>query len=119
MKQVVESTAHESTLTQWRGAQAKIWAFHVTHNRLAICLTNGPTTNALYIVAMGCKYITGPFKMEGTFFRILKEAAGPQDEPLYRLVEENTNFQLLCSDVRMAIGAAGVPESPFENFLED
>ncbi len=38
MKIYIEEKDNEAVLERWRGAQAKVWLFHVSLNRLAISL---------------------------------------------------------------------------------
>jgi hypothetical protein len=119
MKTLIDPKDYESVLAGWRGAQAKIWIFHVTHNRLAISLYRNGEQEALYIVAIGCEHIVGPFSWKEADVNIVTEPPAQQGMIHHRVVDKNAGFDLLCSGVAIARGPASVPESSFENFLGD
>jgi hypothetical protein len=93
MKTIIDPMDHESILAQWRGAQAQIWTFHVSLKRMAIKLIRKGETEAIFIVAVACEHISGPFSW--------KEAG----------------FELRCAGVALASGPTGVLPNPFENFI--
>ena len=117
MKTLIDPKNYESILAEWRGAQAKIWIFHVTHNRLAISLSRKGELEAIYIVAVGCEHISGPFCWESAEIDIIAEPADQWGETHHRVVDNKAGFDLLCSSVSIVRGPASVPDSPFENFL--
>jgi|SoiMethySBSTD1v2_1073268.scaffolds.fasta_scaffold2679575_1 hypothetical protein len=119
MKTLIDPQKHESILTEWRGAQAKIWIFHVSHNRLALCLFRTGEHEVIYIVAIGCEHISGPFSWKEADVEIITDPPNQWGEIRYRVVDKKAGFELLCSGVAIARGPEGVPESPFENFLDD
>jgi|SRR5262249_10617550 len=119
MKTLIDPQKHESILAEWRGAQAKIWVFHITHNRLALSLFRNGEQEAIYIVAIGCEHISGRFSWKEADVEIIAEPPTQWGEIRHRVVDKKAGFELLCSGVAIARGPAGVPESPFESFLDD
>ena len=119
MKTMIDPKAQESVLSEWRGAQAKIWVFHVTHSRLAISLYRDGHAEAIYIVAIACERMSGPFSWKDADVKIIAEPPDQWGEIHHRVVDKKVGFDLLCSGVSVARGAAGVPDSPFESFLGD
>ena len=117
MKTLIDPKNHESVLTEWRGAEAKLWIFHVTHNRLAISLFRKGGQEAIYIVGIGCEHISGPFSWKDADVKIISEPPNQWAEIRHRVVDEKAGFDLLCSSVTITRGPASVPDSPFENFL--
>jgi hypothetical protein len=73
MKTVMDPKTHESALAKWRGAQAKIWLFHVSLSRMVLNLSRKDEQEALYLVAVGCERISGPFHWEPAEVSILTE----------------------------------------------
>lgn len=119
MKTLVETKNHESVLAQWRGAQAKIWLFHVTHNRMAIMLSRKDQSEVIYIVAVACEHISGPLSWNLADVSVITEPANQWGEVRRRVVDKQAGFELLCSDVAIVRGPPSVPEDSFENFLGD
>jgi hypothetical protein len=118
MKKIIEPKNHDSVLAQWRGARAKIWIFHVSHNRMAIDVSKKGERDALYIVAVGCERISGPFCWDDADIAVITEPPNQWGEVRRRIVDKHAGFELVCSDVTIAHGPAGVPNDPFDNFLD-
>jgi hypothetical protein len=117
MKTVIDPKTHESVLAKWRGAQAKIWLFHVSLSRMVLNLSRKDEQEALYLVAVGCERISGPFHWEPAEVSILTEPPNQRGEVYRRILDKQAGFELLCSDVVIARGAKSVPSDPFSGFL--
>jgi len=68
----------------------------------------------IYLVAIGCQRISGPFLWGNA--NILISADGIGD---YRVLDLGAGFDLVCSSTAIAQGSAAVPRNPFDNFLDD
>ncbi len=119
MKTLIDLKKHESVLADWRGAKAKIWIFHVTHRRLAISLYRNGEQEVIYIVAVGCEKIAGPFSWTEADVEIIKEPLNQHGEIHHRVMDKRAGFDLLCSGVAIVRGPASVPDSFFDDFLGD
>ena len=117
MKRYIGQEEQDGVLAQWRGAWAKIWLFHVTHNRLAIHLTRKGEREGIYIIAVGCERVAGPFSWDKANMTLITEPPNQWGEVRRRIVDKEAGFEILCSDVVIAHGPAAVPEDPFDKFL--
>jgi hypothetical protein len=117
MKKLIDPDQHEFVLAEWHGSHAKIWAFHVTHNKMIIALSRKDTSEELFIVATGCENITGAFSWKNANIAILTEQPNEWGEVRRHVVDKQSGFNLLCSDVVMFRGPGWVPPSPFEDFI--
>ena len=117
MKTLTDPKSHGSVLAQWHGASAKIWIFHVTHSRLVISLYRNGEQEVIYIVAVGCEKIAGPFSWTEADVEIITEPPDQHGEIHHRVIDKRAGFDLLCSGVAIVRGPASVPDSPFDNFL--
>ena len=104
----------DELLSRWRGSIAQLWLFHVTHKRLAIALHRDGEQRVLYVVAIGCTRVAGPFSWQDSKLSIV--SAGNSNT--LQLVDHGAGFELTCSSVTIAEGRPGVPSNPFEHFLE-
>lgn len=104
-------------LAQWHGTRAKIWLFHVTHNRMAIHLARKGEREGIYVIAVGCERLVGPFSWDQANMTVVTEPPNQWGEVRRRIVDRQAGFELLCSDVVIAHAPVGVPEDPFDNFL--
>jgi hypothetical protein len=97
MRRLIDEKDYDSLLAQFRGAQAAIWSFHVSHSRLAICLQRKGDweSDALFLVAVSCQRICGPFYWDGADIAILYEAPNERGERDARIVDANAGFELL------------------------
>ncbi len=118
MKTVVEPQLQDAALATWRGAQAKIWMFHVTHNKLALILFRRDEPEVLYIVANGCEHMVGPFAWRQaniTITETLREA----DDTKCHILDEAVGFNLCCSSATLVRAPATDFDTTFEGFLGD
>jgi hypothetical protein len=119
--QLLESWLEEGNqlLASWRGARAKIWLFHVTHLKLAICLSRFKEREACYITATGCLRIAGPFSWKSADISITRQVLG-HNMSQYTVTDQSAGFELVCSGASVIRGAAFVPINPFRGFsVED
>lgn len=117
MKTIVAQEERDGTLSQWRGAHAKIWLFHVTHNRMALALHRRDEAQSLYIVAVGCTRISGPFSWSNADVSVILEPTGRAGESRCRIVDPriaSRNFVTGCliSGVTKACSSS-LPERGF------
>ena len=119
MKTIIEPKNHESVLAQWHGAEAKIWLFHVSHNRAAISLYRKGEQEAIYVIGVACERMSGPFCWNQAMVAIVTEPPNQWGEVRRRIVDSWAGFELICSDVVIVRGPASVPDDPFDSFLGD
>jgi hypothetical protein len=96
----VNPDEHSSMLAQWQGAQAEIWIFDLTFRRLALLLRKPGADDILYVVGIGCRHITGPFRWDNAHLSIAPSDTRRSDvtgEPLIRLFDQGAGFELLCN----------------------
>lgn len=107
-------------LASWRGARAKMWLFHVTHLRLAICLSRPKEREAVYVIATGCRRMAGPFSWQSADISLTRQMS--QQAKMSRIIvaDRSASFELICDGVTVIRGAAFVPTNPFRGFsIED
>ena len=119
MKPIVDLESRNRLLASWRGARVKVWLFHVTHMRLAICLSRPKEREAIYITAIGCRKITGPFSWKSADISISRQISEHHTLPQYLVADNNVGFELLCDSVTVVRGAAFVPTNPFRGFSSE
>jgi hypothetical protein len=94
-KTLTERLDQNSLLHEWRGASAEVWMFHLSLRRLAILLRLPERSVALYVVAVGCKHMNGPFRWSDAKLSVadLDQSGG---EGHTRVNDENAHFELIC-----------------------
>ncbi|MGK3997580.1 hypothetical protein [Sorangium sp. So ce1024] len=117
MKTVVQPEAAENELEKWRGADAVLWMYHATFRRLAILLSMSGREEVLYIVAVGCRRMTGPFSWSGVSVAIRDDSSGGASESVVRVVDDAALFELICSSVVLVRARAGDFDTSFDSFL--
>jgi len=88
-----------SVLSQWHGAKAEVWIFDLAFRRLALLLQRDGASDILYVVGIGCKHITGPFRWDNAKLSVAPSDTAKSDitgEPLTRLFGQDAGFELLC-----------------------
>jgi len=119
MKTVIRPEFESGVLKEWRGAHAKVWMFHVTHNRLALRLDRTGSDEALYIVAIGCELITGPFSWKNANICLVSVNSTESGEYRSRIFDKQVGFELICSGVALVKAPIGEFDVTFEGFLGD
>lgn len=117
MKAIIEAADHEAVLRAWRGSAAKLWLFHVTHNKLVIALHRTGEPDALYLVAIGCRSMSGPFQWTGAEISIRRHEQTGATGASHVVVDAHAAFEVVCSHVVLVRGDREVPDDPFEGFL--
>jgi hypothetical protein len=111
MKSIVPPESHAAELSRWRGAHVALWIFHVTHKRLALRLSRRDESEVLYIVAVGCESIAGPFAWEAADVSIV------QSGDRARVVDASAGFELGCSSITLVKGPSTEFDTSFEGFM--
>jgi hypothetical protein len=73
----------------------------------------------LYVVAIGCRYITGPFSWKHADVLIVPGSSGGSGEHMCRVSDQQAGFELVCSSATLVRGPATELDESFENFLGD
>ena len=116
---IVETANQMATLSAWRNARVQLWLYHVTHCRMALSLSRDGEREALYVLAVGCRRISGPLQWESADISIDQVPLQAGNWATKRIIDAGAGFELWCSDVALAIGDAGVPCDPFDDLLEE
>lgn len=115
---IVETANQMETLSEWRNARVQLWLYHVTHCRMALSLSRVGEREALYVLAAGCRRVSGPLQWENADISILGLPPEMGIRATKRIIDAGAGFELWCSDIAVAIGDAVVPCDPFEDLLE-
>ena|ERR1700761_6765958 len=111
VKRQINASEYEAVLTSWRGTNAKIWTYHLSLKRMALCLNRSGDTEVLYVIVKGCEHISGPFRWNQADIKIVNDA------DRLHVSDKNAGFHLVGSDITIAIGAGGVLSDPFDGFF--
>jgi hypothetical protein len=85
---------HQVTLARWRGAEALISRFDASLRRLLMQLYRPDDKDGmLYLLAVGCQRITGPFSWDSAEIKISEVLNGTR-KGMPRLTDENVGFEL-------------------------
>ena len=92
MTKLIPSEESASVLQTWHGANAKIWQFHASLGRLAIQIYRPLEGNQLYLVAVSCLHIAGPFHWTNNQLEIIERSQGQTT-----LIQDHVaRFELHC-----------------------
>lgn len=119
MKTLIEPGEQGSALAQWRGAEAKLWLFHVSLNRMVIQLYRKGEPESLYLVALGCERISGPLRWEPADIALRSEPPNQWGEVRRHIMDSEAGFDLVCSDVTMVRMPPALPPDPFGGLFVD
>jgi len=117
MKKIINRKDQDSALAQWRGARAQFWIYDVSLKRMAIRLYRPDAKEVIYVTAIGCEHIVGPFAWEGADVSIEIDPVGAEHPKTCRVIDKHAGFELLCSDARVVRGPSTDFEKTFEKFL--
>ena len=91
---MAEDLPHE--LSRWAGAEARVWAFEVSHKKLTVRLQMPGRPELLDIVCVGTTSIAGPTRWaKAQMFFLVKSG-------LKVLTDPEAGFVLTCSDIVLA-----------------
>lgn len=95
----IPSTERQNAiLDTWSGASALVWVYSPSLPRLAILLDTDPEREPLYVIAVGCEFISGPFTWKNANIQI--HYSGGQAEGGCQIVDELAGFNLVCSSAK-------------------
>lgn len=109
MKTFTEPAEVKKLLEDWRGADAKVWLFHVTHKRLAVRFTHPDRLNVLYVVGNGCERMSGPFSWKRVSVHYQSNTEHETGSETCRISDAAAGFELVCSSIVLV-------EAPVEHF---
>jgi hypothetical protein len=119
MKIIIENEDWGAALAQWRGAEAALWIYHVSHKKLALMLSRKDESEQLYVVAVACKHIRGNFSWDDANLEIHADYDADSQEAITRVIDNVANFELICSSVTIARGPSTDLDKRFEGFMGD
>jgi len=125
VKVLVDPIDNSSVLSQWQGARADVWIFDLSLRKLALLLRKAGADDILYVIGVGCRHITGPFRWDNVKLSISLLSGGrpnTTEESITRLADDDAGFELLCSsDVVLVRGVypSDIVTSFGEHFLSD
>jgi hypothetical protein len=101
MRTFTEIDECNKILNSFINANGQIWLFHVTHKRLVIRLWfwseyEHKVQNEIFIAVLGCEHIRGAFNWKNVNMSIVKEVDAEFLEPRYRLIDKNSDFELIA-----------------------
>jgi len=107
-------------LVDYKGEQAKIWLFDISHTKLAIKIFSNDKEDIIYLIMSGCKYIRGRFSLKNPKFIVNKNFDDGTLETKIELVDENSDFKLISTaGIALAKGLEQEFGTSFENFISD
>jgi hypothetical protein len=95
MKKVIEQKDFKEVLEQFKGANAQIWLFDISHKRLALRLSLTNVNDVAYIVAIRCDHIVAPFSWKNADLSIITEIDKETMQPIFRVIDKEAGFQLI------------------------
>jgi hypothetical protein len=93
--------------------------FHVSFRRLVLRLSRLDEPEVIYIVAVGCDYIVGPFSWKSANVSLITDSSGETEWAVSRILDQEAGFELRCSSVTIARGPSTDFDKTFDNFLGD
>jgi len=97
MTTITDLSEISSMLEQYRGAAAKVWHFNVTHKKLFIRLSLPGQNEVVFIVAVSCENMNGPFSWKNANISISEEVDKETSEQITYLIDKDALFKLASS----------------------
>ena len=114
MTTITELNKINEILKKYEGGYAKIWAFKLSLNRLFIRLTLIGYEEVVYIVAVSCEHMIGPFSWKNAKLSIVKETDKENSEVIFYAIDIEAGFKLTASGgLILACGS----EKEFEDYF--
>lgn len=107
-------------LNEYRGNQARVWMFDITHVKLAIKIYSNQKGDVIYLIMSGCKYIKGLFSLCNPDLYIAQYSDDEISQTVLKLIDKNSDFELSStSGIALAKGMESEFGDSFENFLQE
>jgi hypothetical protein len=123
METIINIAAANQLLEKYSGARAQVWAFHISHKRLALklslpkILNNYPET--VYVIAVTCESIKGSFSWQNANLQI-QECISDDLEPIIKIIDRNAGFELVAlGGFTLAQGNEEEFGTSFDNFFQE
>ena len=114
-----EPRFQDSALTQWRVVEATLWMYHVSLERFALQLFRRDEIEVLYLVAVGCERMSGPFSWKNADITPVPCSSRDSGEAVCRERDTEEGLEVVCSSAVPVRGPATDLDKSFENFLGD
>jgi hypothetical protein len=121
MKEIIDEKNFSKIIGKYKGSKAQVWLFNATHKRLAIRFSwpnkSEKINEALYIIALGCNLINGPFSWRDSDVEIV-QSMNFNNELITKIVDMQAGFELICDGgYGLVVGPETDMDTSFENFL--
>jgi hypothetical protein len=100
MNTLLDPSESSASLNRYRGGSAQVWLFQVSHKRLILRLSLPDQQESLYIVAITCEHIVGPFSWRNASVSVV----ATEPELITRVIDESAGFELVCGGVALCLG---------------
>ncbi|MBP2616381.1 hypothetical protein [Chryseobacterium jejuense] len=99
--------------------RAQIWLFDISHKRIAIRFYFNENDKIAYIIMVNCEYIQGFFSVDNPTFSISQFLNNVSLENMYKIIDENNNFELISRGIVFVKGKESEFGDNFDEFLMD
>ncbi len=118
MNTITNITEANILLEEYIGAKAQIWIFQVTHKRLLLKLSLSNLDKVVYIVAVTCEHMTGPFSWKNANVKVTLSTDRNTSENVTKISDAGNKFELITSGgFALAYGKDIEFGDSFENFI--
>ncbi|KFF07964.1 hypothetical protein [Chryseobacterium luteum] len=85
---------------------------------MAIKISIKENNKIAYLILANCHYIKGSFSIDNPTFSVSQYFNEISLENMYRIIDENNNFELISGGIALAQGMESEFGENFENFLK-
>ncbi|MFY0256021.1 hypothetical protein ACDQ55_18945 [Chitinophaga sp. 30R24] len=114
MRTLIDKEQFESALVSYRGADAQIWLFSITHKRLVVRLSFTNQNEVLYILAVSCEYMKGPFSWSNANILFMDSNTLAASEFYIKIIDKDKDFELISSGG--VVLSYGLKDDPWLSF---
>lgn len=115
-KKLVLLEEYESILNKWRGSSVLVQMYHASLKRLLLRLSNPDEEKVLYLLAVDCIYMSGPFEWSDALI-VTQKVSDSHGGWNCQIIDKNSAFKLICSSISLAIGSELEFDISFDGFL--
>jgi hypothetical protein len=113
MMRLVDDERISATLASCFGRGAKLWMYHVSHQRFAIMLAGPDPQVTFYLVAYGCESIRGKFRWDKSNLSITHR------DGRCVVADPDAGFELVCDGVTAVETSPAAFPADFGAFFAD